>query len=219
MGVSVYYWAVPPSSEIFKRLQTDEAFLGLMGVLFHHGSGMFHFFTELDDEEGEEILTDAVHRYARLFGPEPAARRLIEEFRHLVEETRRHHPGIERRRCTLNKTQRILLDRLPNVLGNVRDDAAAFVEKLVFGDRQHGVLEAIKSSGRKCSDNPGYECGGFVSLALVRDGARVLSAIDTETALSEELADAPWELESFLRWRDLYADASAHGEVLFVGVC
>jgi hypothetical protein len=219
MGVSNYYWAVPPSSGIFTRLQTDEAFLGLMGVLFYRGSGMFHFFTELDDEEGEEILSDAVIRYANLFGPEPAARRLIEEFRHLVEETRLRHPGVERRRCTLDKTQGILLERLPTVLGHVRDDAPAFVEKLVFGDREHGALEAIKASGRKCSDNPGSSSAGFVSLSLVKEGARVLNAIDTETVLADALGDDPWAVENFLRWRSLYVAAAAHDEVLFVGVC
>jgi hypothetical protein len=221
MGVSNYYWAVPPSSGIFTRLQTDEAFLGLMGVLFYRGSGMFHFFTELDDEEGEEILSDAVIRYANLFGPEPAARRLIEEFRHLVEETRLRHPGVERRRCTLDKTARLFMDRLPKVLSHARDDASAsaFVEKLLFGDQTHGALEAKKSDVRKHSDNPGYVCGYFISLSLVKEGARVLSAIDTETALKDELSDAPWEFESFLRWRSLYVAAAAHDEVLFVGVC
>lgn len=218
MGVSVYYWAVPPSSALFKRLQTDEAFLGLIGVLFHRGGGIYNFFTVLDDEEGEEILTDAVHRYADLFGPEPAARRLIEEFRRHVEEIRLRHPRIERRRCTLEKTQGVLLERLPMVLGHMRDDAPAFVEKLVFGDREHDVLEVIKSSGRKCSDNPGSSSAGFVSLSLVKEGAQVLNAIDTETVLADALGDDPWAIENFVRWRNLYAAAAAHDEVLFVGV-
>ena len=43
MGVSLHYWAVPPSSGLFKRLQSDRAFVTLMRSLFCYGGGIFFF--------------------------------------------------------------------------------------------------------------------------------------------------------------------------------
>ncbi len=37
MGVSVHYWAVPPSSKLFHRLRVDKPFAVLMAYLFPYG--------------------------------------------------------------------------------------------------------------------------------------------------------------------------------------
>jgi hypothetical protein len=63
MGVSLHYWALPPSSGLFKRLQTDRAFLTLMGSLFCYGGGVFHFFDGLSATEREDILQDLMDRH------------------------------------------------------------------------------------------------------------------------------------------------------------
>ena len=44
MGVSIHYWAIPPSSGLFQRLQSDKAFIALMAALFPYGNGIFFFF-------------------------------------------------------------------------------------------------------------------------------------------------------------------------------
>ena len=135
MGTSVYYWAVPPSSALFKRLERDKAFVTLMAALFHYGAGVFYFFDELEDDEREEILKSVIkHRQERL-GPKREARRLIEEFRQELARTRLDYPGVARRRGSLDKTSFLVAERLTHALKPGRKYGEKFVDKLIYGDR------------------------------------------------------------------------------------
>lgn len=223
MGVSLHYWAVPPSSGLFKRLQSDRAFLTLMGSLFCYGGGIFYFFDELSAAEREDILQDVIHRQQKSLGPEPMARRVIEEFREEVERTRLSHPGVERRGCSLEKTGFLVQERLSEALNQVRDDASAFVERLLYGDELHGALKgqvvnveefSVEELVEMASD-PARQCGNFVSPSLVSRGAELLRALDAEALF---LNDAVWQLQSFQRWRHLYVEVAAHDEALCCGV-
>lgn len=119
MSVSLHYWAVPPSSGLFKRLQTDRAFLTLMGSLFCYGGGVFHFFDGLPAAEREDILQDVIDRHKKFLGPEPMARCLIEEFREEVERTRLSYAGVEQRRCSLEMTGSLIEGRVVQALDGV----------------------------------------------------------------------------------------------------
>jgi hypothetical protein len=222
MGVSLHYWAVPPSSGLFKRLQSDRAFLTLMGSLFCYGGGIFFFFDGLSGAEREDVLQDVIDRQQKVLGPEPMARRLIEEFREEVERTRLSHPGVEQRACSLEKTGFLVQERLSDALRNVRGDASAFVERLLFGDQVHGALKRqepdvelnIEELAELASD-PASLCANYVSPSLVKEGAEVLSALDAEAFF---INDRVWRLQSFQRWRRVYIEAAAHDEVLCCGV-
>jgi hypothetical protein len=85
MGVSVHYWAVPPASTLFRRLQSEKAFATLMAALFPYGCGIFYFFDEIDPEENEEILEWVIESRREALGPEPEARRWIDAFRQELE--------------------------------------------------------------------------------------------------------------------------------------
>ncbi len=216
MSVSLHYWAVPPSSALFKRLQTDRAFLTLMGSLFCYGGGVFHFFDGLSAAEREDILQDVIDRHQKFLGPEPMARCLIEEFREEVEQTRLSYAGVEQRRCSLEMTGSLIEERVVQALNDGRDDASAFVGKLLHGDQPHGALKDREFDIEEFSSNPAYLCGNFVSPALVKEGAQVLIALDAETLFINETA---LQLQSFQRWRSVYLAAAAHDEALCTGVC
>jgi hypothetical protein len=111
-GVSLHYWAVPPSSGLFKRLQSDRAFVTLMGSLFCYGGGIFFFFDDIAAAEREDILQEVISAQEKVLGPEPEARQLIEEFRLELERTRLAYPGVEHRRCSLEKTSFLVEERL-----------------------------------------------------------------------------------------------------------
>ena len=223
MGVSLHYWAVPPSSGLFKRLQSDRAFLTLMGSLFCYGGGIFFFFDCLSAAEREDVLQDVIDRQQEVIGPEPMARRLIEEFREEVERTRLAHPGVEQRACSLEKTGFLVQERLSETLRKVRDDASAFAERLIYGDQAHGALKrqapdveelSIEELAELASD-PASLCANFVSTSLVKEAAEVLSALDAEALF---INDAGWQLQSFQRWRRVYMEAALHDEALCCGV-
>jgi hypothetical protein len=199
MGVSLHYWAVPPSSGLFHRLQTDRAFLTLMGSLFCYGGGVFHFFDDLSAAEREDILRDVIDRHQKFLGPEPMARCLIEEFREEVERTRLSHPGVEQRGCSLEKTGVLVEERLSKALGHVRDDVSVFVNRLLCGDQAHAGLKRKEFGAEDVSleelaelaSDPACLCGNFVSPSLVKMGAEVLSVLDPETLF---INDSAWQL-------------------------
>src|SRR5262245_20056770 len=141
MGVSLHYWSMPPSSVLFERLQTEGAFVTLMGGLFCYGSGIFFFFDDLSSAAREEILQNLINGQQKLLGPEPIARRLMEEFRQEGERTRLSYAGVEQRRCSLEKTGSLMEERLAQALKKRRDDAATFVGELLHGDQLHGTLK------------------------------------------------------------------------------
>ena len=215
MGVSLHYWAVPASSGLFQRLQTDGAFVSLMGCLFPYGSGIFTFFDGLAAAERDRILQDIVDRHQKVLGPESVSRRSIDEFRAEVEKTRSSNPSVEQR-MLLEKTSFLVEERLLWAWKVARDDASAFVGKLLHGDQPHGPLKGREFDIEEFSNNPAYLCGNFVSPALVREGAEALNALDAEALF---MNDTVWQLQSFQRWRSLYVEAAAHDEALCMGVC
>jgi hypothetical protein len=223
MGVSLHYWAVPPSSGLFKRLQTDRPSLALMGALFPHGSGIYFFFDGHSATEREDILQEVIDRHQRFLGPEATAMRVIEEFREEVGRTRLSHPGVERRGCSLEKTGFLVQERLSEALNQVRDDASEFVERLLYGDQLHGALKGQEVNVEEFSveelvemaSDLARQCGNFVSPSLVSEGAELLRALDAEALF---LNDAVWQLQSFQRWRRLYLEVAAHDEALCCGV-
>ena len=178
--------------------------------------GIFFFFDDLSSSAREEILQDLINGQQKLLGPEPIARRLIEEFRQEVERTRLSYAGVEQRRCSLEKTGSLIEERLAQALKKRRDDAATFVGELLHGDQLHGALKEREFDIEGFSSNPAYLCGNFVSPALVKEGAQVLGALDAETLF---ISDTAWQLQSFQRWRSVYMAAAAHDEVLCTGVC
>jgi hypothetical protein len=104
----------------------------------------------------------------------------------------------------------------------VRDDASAFVERLLYGDQAHGALKrdepdvelSIEELAQLASD-PASLCADFVSPSLVKEGAEVLSALDAEALF---INDRVWQLQSFQRWRRVYMEAAVYDEALCCGV-
>ncbi len=211
MSVSIHFWAVPPASALFQRLERDRAFAALMAALFPHGQGVYLFFRETEAGERAKILECAIEERACRLGSPPEAREAIEEFRQELERTRLANPGIEHRRCSLEYTSFIVEKQLVEALKHVHASAARFVRGLIYGDR---VLGKSGAAGVEAIMEDQRNTVGAVSQALVRDGAQVLCGPE-----AEGLFGGVWQLESFQDWRRLYWEAAARGEALLVGTC
>ncbi len=210
MSVSTHYWSVPPASALFQRLQHDKAFVALMAALFPYGRGVFFFFDEIEAGERERILERAILERRSRLGPEPEARRTIEEFREELERTRLAYPGVEHRRCCLEYTCFLIEKRLAEALKPAGRGADKFVRDLIYGDLVLG------KSGASDIESIMQDRGNTVSVvspALVQEGAEVLCGHGAERVFA-----SVWQLESFHAWRQLYQEAAAEGEAVLVGV-
>lgn len=222
MGVSIYYWAVPPASALFQRLERDKAFVKLMADLFPYGCGVFFFFDEIDEDEREEILESVIEHGQSRLGPEPEARRSIEEFRQELAQTRLHYPGVEHREGSLEKTFVLIEERLKEGLKAVRSDAEEFVSKLIYGDRTLGgpekdEIERMRRDGDYAAlSREMRDTVGVISAPLVQEGAQALNGLDALVLFGN---DHVWDFESFQRWHRLYQESAAAGDALLVGVC
>jgi hypothetical protein len=207
MGVSVHYWAIPPQSRLYARLQEDRAFNTLMAYLFPYGCGIYRF-SEIEREEAEETLDDVVERHRAALGPEPEARRRITEFLAELERTRAEFPGIERRTAMLEKCSSEVEERLTQALQTVRTDAAGFTRKVMFGDK---LLAAHLRP-------PGEDTLGLVSLPVVREGAAALERLKPEELFPSGEGWGEWHRDNYRWWRQAYLEAAEHAEEILVGV-
>ena len=73
MSVSIHFWALPPSSALFQRLERDKAFVTLMAALFPYGRGVFFFFDEIKAGERKSILERVTLERRGRLGPAPEA--------------------------------------------------------------------------------------------------------------------------------------------------
>jgi len=252
MGVSVHYCAIPPSSALFRRLQSEQPFATLMRRFFHCGGGIFSFFDEpsrfddliADKDRLEQLVADALaqappeHREGArrqfeqvdlralgalmrqaheeafqeiidneraVLGPEPEARRWINEFRLELARTRSAHTGIEERECWLEKTYGVIEERLQDQFVPARGTGTSrFVSMLMFGDQKLAPDLPLPAGDRL----------GLVSPVFVREGAQALLALDPDTLFAR---DGEGCREDFRRWQSLYRAAAAEGEALLVG--
>lgn len=207
MGVCVHYWAIPPKSRLYARLQEDRAFNTLMAYLFPYGCGIYRF-SEIEPDEVEEILGDVVERFRTTLGPEPEARRRITEYLDELERTRVEFPGIERRRAMLEKCASEIEERLTQALQPVRTDAAELTRGIMYGDQ---LLAAHLRQ-------PGEDILGLVSLPIVQEGAAVLGQLKPEELFPPGENRGEWCRDNYRRWRQAYLGAAEHAEEILVGV-
>lgn len=207
MGVSVLYNAIPPSSTLYARLQSEKALSILVASLFPHGCGIFRFF-EIDPEEIDEILEYVIETHQEIFGSELEADRVIAQLRSELRLTRQAYPGIEDRRASLEKSSVEIEKRLSQELSRRKfTNAHKIVEKLMFGDQT--LAPTLLSA---------EESLGLISRELVSEGAGILRQIDPETLFARDEGREGWYLDHFEQWRDLYLSADENNEEILVGV-
>ena len=68
MSVSIQYSAIPPTSVLYKRLQTEKTF-AIVATLFSSSNGIFRFF-EIEPVEVKEILDEMIEEHQDIFGTE-----------------------------------------------------------------------------------------------------------------------------------------------------
>lgn len=206
MGVSILYSAIPPESNLYKRLHEEKAFTILMVSLFVYGNGIFRFF-EIDPDEVAEILEWVVESNRDTLGSVDADL-WIGEFRAELERTRQTYPGIEDRTASLEKTSDEIEQRLlQELIKRKVKDASEVVGKLIYGDR---IL---------ASDIlPEQNSLGLVSLPLVRVGAKILQEIEPEILFTLDEIQAEWASEHYRQWRNLYLMTNANDEEILVGI-
>lgn len=200
---SVHYWAIPPQSRLYARLQEDRAFYALMAYLFPHGFGIY-WLPDMEPKEARVLVGDVVERRRSALGPPPEARRRVSEFLAEVERTRAEFPGIERRTAMLEKCWSEVEEQLTQALQRVRPDAAELTKKLLFGDKE--FAPHLRQAGE--------DRLGLISQPLVREGAAFLERLKPEDLFPSD----EWCRDNYSEWREAYLAAAEHAEELVMGV-
>jgi hypothetical protein len=207
MSVCVHYWAIPPNSRLYARLQEDRAFNVLMVSLFPYGCGVYQFYT-IEPEEKKEILDEIVERNHAALGSETEARQRIMEFLAELERTRVEFPGIERRAYMIENCSSEIEQRLTQAFQKERADAAKLVQKVMFGDK---LLAAHLRP-------PGEDILGLVSQPAVQEGAAALERLDPDAFFPSGEGWREWYRENYGGWRQMYLETARHSEEILVGV-
>lgn len=203
--VDILYSAIPPSSELYSRLQSQKALARLLVWLFPYGCGIFRFF-EVEPDEIDEILENVVEVYPDIFESKLELDRVIAEFRSQLTLTRQAFPGIEDRTAMLEKCVDEIEQRLVQELTTRQvADAKEIVQKLLEGDRTFAP-DLL---------SPEDETLGLISRELVREGASIFRQIVPKTMFAE---NEDWYLEQLQELKDLYLAADEHNEVILVGL-
>jgi hypothetical protein len=210
MSHSLHFWALPPSSSLFRRLQTEKAFVALVAALFHYGRGIFYFFEDEDAQQREEILGDVLESRRYALGSGAEARRSIDDFRLELNRTRAAYPGIEQRAASLEGTSEAFAERLAEEFSAVLgQNAGSFVEKLMFGDQVLGRDLGLRDE----------DVLGLATADSVREAAGLLSHVNAEALFTDGGELDEWQLEHFRNWRQLFKEAATNGEILLIGFC
>ncbi|PHJ66101.1 hypothetical protein VF14_16155 [Nostoc linckia z18] len=207
MGVSVIYSAIPPSSTLYARLQHEKALTILVVSLFSYGCGIYRFF-EIEPEEINEILEDAIETHQQTFGSELEAHQVIAQLQSELRRTCQAYPGIEDRTALLEKSSAEIQERLSQELSRRQiSNANEIVQKLIFGDRTLAPTLL-----------PPEESLGLISRELVSQGASILGQIDPEALFVRDQSWEGWCLNGLEHWKNLYLSAAENNEEILVGV-
>jgi hypothetical protein len=208
MGVSIMYSAIPPSSNLYARLQCEKALSILVNDLFIYGNGIFNFF-ELDPDEVNEILEGVVEAHKDVFDSIDKSEKIITEFRSELNNTRKSYPGIETRTAMIEKSvdeiEKCLMQQLA---ARQINNAEEIIEKILFGD------QSLLSNLLTEDDEP----LSLISRDLVSEGASLLRLINPEDLYTGDVGWDEWGLEHLKYLRDLYLAADALNEEILVGV-
>ncbi len=203
--VFIRYSAIPPSSELYSRLQSEKALNFLVDFVFTDGGGIFRFF-EIDPQEIDDGFENVVRGYPKIFKSQLELDRVIADLRSLLTLTRQAFPGIEDRTATLEKSWQEIEERLVQKLSRKQvANAEEFVQKLLEGDRTFAPNLLLPGE---------YESLRLISRELVREGASIFRQIDPKTLFTE---NEDWYLDDLEDLKQLYLDADEHNEVILVG--
>jgi hypothetical protein len=205
MGQALHYIAIPPSSSLYARLRSENAFAVIMASLHDYGGGIFKFQSLTDDERAEAIY-NLVERESDALGPPGQARRHIDDFFSEVDRLRLAHPGIELRTLYLEgRTDNAIKEQVSRELARAGYvpglESLFFMDRLLFGDEALTLPSANKPLQ-------------VVPAALVAQAAKMLEEIDP----FDLFPDNEGQLDDFDDWRQLYLDAAARREAILVAV-
>jgi hypothetical protein len=208
MGISIMYSAIPPSSNLYVRLQHEKAFSILVNDLFIYGNGIFSFF-ELDSDEIDEILEGVIEAHQDVFDSIDKSEKIITEFRSELNNIRKAYPGIETRTAIIEKSvdeiEKCLVQQL--AIRQIKN-AEEMIEKLLFGD------QSLAPNLLTEDDEP----LGLISRDLVSEGASLLRLVNPEDLYTGDVGWDEWGLDHLKYLRDLYLAADELNEEILVGI-
>ena len=203
--VFIRYSAIPPSSELYSRLQSEKALNFLVDFVFTDGGGIFRFF-EIDPEEIDDGFENIVRGYPKIFKSQIELERVIADLRSLLTLTRQTFPGIEDRTATIEKSwQEIEQHLVQELLRRQVAKAQEIVQKLLEGDRTFAPNLILPGE---------YESLMLRSREIVSEGASLFRQIDPKTLFAD---NEGWYLDDLEDLKQLYLDADEHNEVILVG--
>lgn len=205
--VDILYSSIPPSSELYSRLQSEKALnILLVDFLFPFSCAIFYVFEEVELGEIDEALEGIIKMHPTIFKSKLELDRIVADLRSLLDFTCQTFPGIENRAARLEKSwQEIEQCLVQELLRRQVTNAEEFVQKLLEGDRTF-TPDLL---------SPEDETLGLISRELVREGASLFRQIDPKTLFAE---NEGWYLEQLQELKALYLDADEHNEVILVGL-
>jgi hypothetical protein len=211
MGVTVSYTAIPPTSNLHKRLQQENSLFVIAVDLWMKTTGLFSpshdlFLSSEFRASDDDVLKDLVERYPKLFKSEMDVDIAIAELRWEIMETCKAHRGIEQRRQSLEKIFSQVEDYLTQELSRLqipkpRETAA----DVMFGDSSFAPKSLKKYS-------TGVEPLGLITREAVQKGSAILRQVDLEAIEFQE----DWHQEELQKWIDFYLAVEKNKEEILI---
>lgn len=205
MGVSIYYQALPEHSALFKRVQTEKAFSTLFYALFPNCFNGIFYLLCMDKEELDDILDHLVE--GEVFDSRAEVDRLFNQLYIELERADASYPGLVYRNVYLEKSQKVIEERLLRELKKRHINNFEYIEKFLYGNQAlapdlYGEIE---------------DQIWLVPSSVIQDGAWMLREIKPEVLFgSTRDLDQQYYLERFEWWREFYLEAAETGEAAIV---
>lgn len=204
MGHSLSFQALPEESRLFARLHREPKIGTLVAQLFNCGGGAY---TWASLEDLDEILQGLTEDMPGLFTSRAEVDQTMADLIVELEEVRAEHPGLERRRAYLEKTQWDIEEQLTRKLdrGDLTEPDP-LIQAILFGEQM------LTPAGVRGPLGDGLRWVGRTSVALA---AGMLRKIAPGSLFDKEAED--WLYDDYRSWRRMYLAAADHREAVIVG--
>jgi hypothetical protein len=193
MGVTVSYTAIPPTSNLYKRLQQEKSLFVIAVDLFMTNAGLFESLDYLPRDD--DVLSHFVERYPKLFKAEMDVDIAIAELRWETMEACKTYQGVKHRSASLEKISSEVEDYLTQALTRLQISKPREIAL--------GIMSKYSSWTQPL---------GLIARASVQKGAALLRQIDLKAIEFQE----DWHQEELQEWIDFYLAVEKNKEEILI---
>jgi hypothetical protein len=204
MGVTVSYTAIPPTSNLYKRLQQEKSLFVIAVDLFMTNAGLFESLDYLPRDD--DVLSHFVERYPKLFKAEMDVDIAIAELRWETMEACKTYQGVKHRSASLEKISSEVEDYLTQALTRLQISKPREIALgIMFGYDSFAPKSLSKYSSWT-------QPLGLIARASVQKGAALLRQIDLKAIEFQE----DWHQEELQEWIDFYLAVEKNKEEILI---